>query len=109
MSTFAEFDEAFTAPLHGFEGAEEYWARCSAVGFLPTISVPTLILNAMDDPFLAPPCFPAEFAERSSLVFLETPSHGGHVGFVGGGKNPGEYWSERRALEFLETAVPKAS
>lgn len=106
MTTFAEFDDAFTAPLHGFASAEEYWAQCSAVGFLPTISVPTLILNAADDPFLAPPCFPRELAKRSSHVFLEIPGAGGHVGFVGGGAYPWEYWSERRALEFLETAMP---
>ncbi len=102
MRTFAEFDEAFTAPLHGFASAEDYWACCSAVRFLPAIRVPTLILNAADDPFLAPPCFPVDLALASPFVTLEMPRHGGHVGFAGGGIGDGEYWSEQRIMEFLE-------
>lgn len=102
MRSFAEFDEAFTAPLHGFASAEDYWSRCSAVRFLPTICVPTLILNAADDPFLAPPCFPTDLARASQFVTLEVPRYGGHVGFTGGDSGNGEYWSEQRILEFLE-------
>jgi len=107
MRTFAEFDEAFTAPLHGFDSADDYWARCSSVRFLSGIRVPTFILNAADDPFLAPACFPTEFARTSALVTLEVPSRGGHVGFVGAGRFSEEYWGEQRVLEFLEQALPK--
>jgi predicted alpha/beta-fold hydrolase len=107
MRTFAEFDDAFTAPLHGFAGAEDYWARCSAVRFLDGLRVPTLILNAQDDPFLAPECSPVAAATRSTRLTLELPRHGGHVGLVGGGAYPGEYSSERRVAEFLDAVVPE--
>ncbi len=107
MRTFAEFDDAFTAPLHGFDSAEDYWARCSALRFLEGLRVPVLILNAQDDPFLTSECFPKAEAERNPLLTLEMPRHGGHVGFIGGGAFPGEYWSERRVGEFLDGAVPK--
>ena len=69
---------------------------------------PVLVLNAQDDPFLAPECFPYAEAERNSWLHLEAPRQGGHVGFVGGGAFPGEYWSERRAGEFLTDAMRDA-
>jgi predicted alpha/beta-fold hydrolase len=101
MRTFKEFDDAYTAPLHGFRDAHDYWARCSSKQFLAGIRVPTLILNALDDPFLPAACFPYEAAQASSCVYLESPANGGHVGFVGRGVFAGEYWSEHRAAEFL--------
>lgn len=101
MRTFREFDDCFTAPLHGFASAEDYWHRCSSKQFLPRISIPTLLVNARNDPFLPPSCFPWEHAEQSRHLHLETPRWGGHVGFML--FNPeGEYWSEKRALDFLE-------
>ncbi|HTI70529.1 MAG TPA: alpha/beta fold hydrolase [Candidatus Limnocylindria bacterium] len=102
MRTFKEFDDAYTAPLHGFLDAHDYWAKCSASRFLPSIRIPTLIINAQDDPFLAPACHPWEAARNSDCVHLDAPAHGGHVGFVGRGQATGEYWSESRAAEFLE-------
>jgi uncharacterized protein len=104
MTTFREFDDAYTGPLHGFRDAQDYWARCSAKQFLPSVRVPTLIVSALDDPFLAPDCFPYAEARASEWVTLETPAHGGHVGFVSGGA---DYWSERRAAEFLTAAAPR--
>ena len=101
VRTIAEFDERFTAPLHGFRDAADYWARSSAKQFLATITVPTLLLNAHDDPFLSPSCFPADEARSNSHLFLEAPSLGGHVGFlhyVGGLCR----WSEGRIVEFLQ-------
>ncbi len=100
MRTFAEFDDRFTAPIHGFRDAADYWSRCSSRPLLGRVQVPTLILNARDDPFLTPECFPVREAERSAFVHLEAPAHGGHVGFVTFGSN-GEYWSESRAAGFL--------
>lgn len=97
MRTFREFDDRFTAPIHGFRNAEEYWARCSSRPFLPSIRVRTLIVNALDDPFLPDACFPFDEASESAHVHLETPRHGGHVGFAARGR----YWSERRAIAFL--------
>jgi len=104
VATFGEFDNRFTAPLHGFRDAEDYWTRASSRQFLPGIEVPTLLLNARNDPFLAPECFPYPEAAASPHVFLETPESGGHVGFLDF-KNGIQPWSERRVMEFLQKAV----
>jgi predicted alpha/beta-fold hydrolase len=101
MRTFREFDGAYTAPLHGFASAHEYWTQASCGPSLLRIPVPALLVNALDDPFLPAACFPREEAEASGPFFLETPEHGGHVGFISFAAD-GEYWSERRAAEFLE-------
>jgi predicted alpha/beta-fold hydrolase len=101
MRTFQEFDGAYTAPIHGFLSAGDYWKRASSRPVLPAISRPTLMVNARNDPFLAPACFPfAEAAESRSFHF-EAPHGGGHVGFVSF-NTQNQYWSETRALEFLE-------
>ena len=84
--TFFEFDDALTAPLHGFAGAAAYYAQSSAVGFLPRVAVPTYCLTAVDNPF-----FPAEAATRAAAVAASNPQlrfemtqRGGHTGFVSG-------------------------
>ncbi len=100
MRTFREFDARYTAPIHGFASAEDYWTRSASKPLLKQITVPTLLVNALDDPFLTPSCFPFEEARNSSFLFLETPAHGGHVGFVSW-NHAGRYWSEARAVEFL--------
>lgn len=97
MRTFAEFDGRFTAPLNGFRDAEDYWKHSSSRPLLPAIAIPTLLVNAENDPFLGPSCYPRVEAEASAFLHLEIPAEGGHVGF-GGGR---EYWSEKRAAEFL--------
>lgn len=97
MRSFAEFDDRFTAPLHGFEGASDYWKRSSCRQFLKGIAIPTLLVTALNDPILGPACYPHEEAEASDRFSLETPRQGGHVGFGSGN----EYWSEKRAAEFL--------
>ena len=101
IRTFREFDDQFTAPLHGFRDAEDYWATSSSKLILGQITVPTLILNARNDPFLAPSCFPFADAILSPAVWLEVPADGGHVGFCPAGDQT-EYWHETRAAEFLE-------
>ncbi|WP_367875099.1 YheT family hydrolase [Luteolibacter sp. Populi] len=98
VRNFRQFDDRFTAPLHGFRDAEDYWARASSRPFLGRIRIPALLVNAENDPFLGPGCFPREEAEASELFHLEAPADGGHVGFSSG---RGEYWSEQRAAEFL--------
>ena len=100
MRTFEDFDEYYTAPLHGFRSAADYWEKASSKPLLAQIAVPTLLVNALDDPFLAPPCYPRQEALVSPHLFLETPKSGGHVGFVSF-RSGGEYWSESRAIEFL--------
>jgi predicted alpha/beta-fold hydrolase len=101
IRTFLEFDDRFTAPLHGFRDAADYWAQSSARQFIPRIRVPTLLLNAKDDPFLTPECFPFDEAREHPCFFLEAPDSGGHVGFLDFAKGS-QPWSERRAVEFLD-------
>ena len=100
---FKEFDDRYTAPIHGFRDAEDYWTQCSSGRFIAEIRVPTLIVNALDDPFLADGCYPLPQAEQSGTVHLEMPRSGGHVGFVQFNRG-GIYWSENRAVEFLGQA-----
>jgi len=97
---FRDFDDRYTAPINGFKDAEDYWFKCSSGRFLHAITVPTLLVNALDDPFLAPSCYPLAQAEQSKYVHLEMPQSGGHVGFVQF-NGDGSYWSENRAVEFL--------
>lgn len=100
MQTFLEFDERFTAPLHGFAGAKDYWKKSSSRQFLHAIRKSTLIVNALNDPFLGPDCYPyAEVQENAHLTLL-TPETGGHVGFVGHGRQS-LYWSECVAMDFV--------
>jgi predicted alpha/beta-fold hydrolase len=100
IRTFAQFDDRYTAPIHGYKGAEDYWAQCSCLPVLPQIRVPTLLINAQDDPFLTPECFPHNAAATNPNFFLETPRHGGHLGFVQFNEAD-EYWSEQRVVAFL--------
>ncbi|MEN9732783.1 MAG: hypothetical protein RLZ45_778 [Verrucomicrobiota bacterium] len=106
MRSFAEFDDAFTAPIHGFRSAEDYWAQCSSLRFLPAIRVPSLLLNALDDPMLSPGCFPFELARDHPYLHLEAPRHGGHVAFASAPDAFGDCWSETRSLDFLDACVP---
>ena len=101
IRSFHEFDDRYTAPLHGFRNARDYWAQCSALGRMRDIRVPALMVNAADDPFLSARCFPESRRELGAHVRLEAPRWGGHVGFVEHSKD-GFYWSERRALAFLQ-------
>lgn len=100
IKTLTEFDDAYTAPLHGFRDAKDYYEQCSSIRFVKSIQTPTLIINTSNDPFLSQECFPAALLENHSYVKLEILSRGGHVGFTQFNKN-GLYWSEQRALEFL--------
>lgn len=82
--TFADFDDAVTAPLHGFEGMNDYYDRCSSGRFLKDIQKPTLIINSADDPFMTPGVLPHQ-DRLSDSVLLEIANAGGHVGFIDGG------------------------
>ena len=102
LRTFQEFDDRYTAPAHGFKDAEEYWRRCSARFYIDRIRIQTLLINARNDPFLAPGCYPLDQARRSAWLHLEIPASGGHVGFVAP-RLRGDFWHERRILDFAET------
>lgn len=99
--TFDDIDGAYTAPAHGFPSAEVYWRENSSRRFLDGIRVPTLLVNAADDPILPGACYPRAEAAAHDRLWLEEPSHGGHIGFIDA-RRDGAYWSERRAAGFLE-------
>ncbi|MEW9897768.1 hydrolase [Chitinivorax sp. PXF-14] len=82
-TTFHEFDDAFTAPVHGFKGKDDYWARSSSKPWLRAIKVPALVINAQNDPFLPASALPTR-SEVARSVETEFPLHGGHVGFLSG-------------------------
>lgn len=101
MHTLRDFDEKVTAPLHGFNSAEEYYAKSSSRQYLRAIRIPTLLLQAKDDPFMTHDLLP-EYQELSPEVRLELTDKGGHVGFVAGSYPWGaHYWLEQRAPEYL--------
>ena len=102
MKDFHDFDGTYTAPLNGFADAQDYWTRCSSARFLDSIDRPALLINASNDPFLSPSCFPLDAARSSDRFFLESPETGGHCGFPGAYQKGG-YWHERRALEFFDS------
>ena len=106
--TFAEFDDAVTAPLHGFSGKDEYYERCSSIGYLPEIGVPTLIINALDDPFMSPAAIPVP-ASLPDCVHMEVSAHGGHIGFIDGGMpwRP-TYYLPDRIIRFLDAQLEEA-
>ncbi len=98
INSLEQFDDYYTGPLHGYKSALDYYQQCSAIRFLNTIDVPTLIINAKNDPFLSKECFPQNI--ENAFVQWEVPMRGGHVGFSRFSKN-GLYWSEQKALDFI--------
>lgn len=106
IKNFKDFDDRYTAPIHGFKNAEDYWRKCSSKQFIPSIKIPTLIVNAQNDPFLAGGCYPIEESNKNNYVWLEMPAHGGHVGFVEFNRQH-IYWSEKRTIQFLNDNVKK--
>jgi predicted alpha/beta-fold hydrolase len=99
-STFREIDNLYTAPIHGFRDADDYWARSSSSPWLRHIKVPTLLINARNDPFFPGHALPKR-DEVAEALALEYPESGGHLGFVSG-RFPGQLnWLPRRILSFL--------
>lgn len=101
LRSFREFDEHVTAPLHGFTGADHYYSASSSRQFLKNIATETLVVHALDDPFMTPDVIPAR-AELPDAVRFELYPHGGHVGFVTG-RWPwsAHYWLETRVPQFF--------
>jgi predicted alpha/beta-fold hydrolase len=95
--TLFEFDDALTAPVHGFSGAPDYYAQSSSGPFLARVRVPLLLISALDDPFIPAETVPRE---NTGFVTVERWPRGGHLGFIEG--PPWRYYAERRAMEFLE-------
>lgn len=100
--TLWEYDEAATAPLHGFPGAADYYRRSSSLGFLPGIRTPTLLLQAEDDPFLPPGSLPVAEVEANPHLLPGFTPRGGHVGFVSGASPwKARFWAEDEAARYL--------
>jgi predicted alpha/beta-fold hydrolase len=100
LKTLQAFDDRYTAPLHGFANAIDYYTQSSSLYYLDGIDRPVLIVNAQNDPFLSPASYPVAQLQGHAHILFETPPRGGHVGFAQFHKN-GLYWSESRALDFL--------
>jgi predicted alpha/beta-fold hydrolase len=99
--TFRQFDDAATAPIHGFRDADDYYSRCSSIYFVDRVTVPLLCINSADDPFL-----PAEALQRVRTraprnVDMVVTAKGGHIGFIGGTPWTPCYWAEETAIEWL--------
>lgn len=106
--TMFEYDDAMTAPVHGFRDAADYYAKSSSLHFIKSIAVPTLLLSAVDDPFLPPPVLDEVKARAAGNPHIEVEFHprGGHVGFIAG-SNPLHpiYYAEERAADFVSQFI----
>ena len=99
--TFREFDDASTAPLHGFLGAEDYYTRSSSAGFVDKVRVPTLLIHSLDDPFLPAESVPHDAARANPHIECRFTDRGGHVGCVEGPPWAPVFWAEQTAAKFL--------
>lgn len=104
--TFRAFDDAATAPLHGFRDADDYYARSSSAPWVPRVRVPTLLVHAEDDPFLPPDAIPRAAASGNPRIVARFTPHGGHVGFVAGPPWGRRYWAEAQVAAFLAARLP---
>lgn len=102
IKTLYDFDNVYTSKAHGFKDAEAYYEICSSLQFLSNIKTPTLIINALNDSFLSPECYPVKEAKNNPNLYLEMPKHGGHVGFI---NRRNSYYNEKRALSFVKEQV----
>jgi hypothetical protein len=102
--TFAAYDRAVTAPLHGFADEVDYWQRASSGPYLGRIRRPTLLINAVDDPFIPRESLP-DPATLPDCLQTDFVRHGGHVGFVEGPPWRTRSWAERRAVEYLASVL----
>lgn len=102
--TFWEFDDAATAPLHGFADAADYYARSSSMGFISRVRVPTLVFSALDDPIVPRGVTNAAgaIASTNGSILFEATERGGHVGWVEGAGFPSRYYMEERVVAFFD-------
>lgn len=107
LRSFRAFDNALTAPLHGYRDADDYYADCSSRQYLKHIKVPTLVLHSSDDPLMTPAAVPSE-PELSPAVTLELSHKGGHVGFVNGSLLRPNMWLAERISRHLLQTLPGA-
>lgn len=101
IKSFDELDDFFTAPMFGFKNKEEYYKKTSPIYILKNITIPTLVVNAENDPFLTPESFLDNYEIPNPNLYFEKPKYGGHVGFSL--KDTSYSWTEIRAKQFIET------
>lgn len=103
IKEWRDFDEHFSAPLNNYKDADDFYFNSSAKNFMENIQIPTLLVNAHNDPILTPGCSPISIAKTHTNIFIENPEKGGHCGFM----LPNEEfaWSENRALEFANEII----
>jgi uncharacterized protein len=97
-----DFDEYYTAPVHGFQSAADYWSKCSAKPDLNLLSIPALLMSSRDDPMLGVESFPCEIAENNDFLYFILTNHGGHVAFIDEQK---KRWYEGKYIEWLKQNV----
>jgi hypothetical protein len=100
ISDFKQFDDRFTAPMFAYKDALEYWEHNSCIHYIKTLSIPSFLVMAKNDPFFSKECFPIKQAHESDFLYLEMPTHGGHCGF-GMPIVDSLFWFEKRALDLI--------
>ena len=105
--TLHEFDDYFTAPVHGFHNHIDYYLTVASKNYVHNIRIPTLILRAVDDPFFDPTDIPYALIQQNPFLYAGIVEHGGHVGFVEGSLQSGEhgFWAERQTANFLSWVI----
>ncbi|MGF6906481.1 YheT family hydrolase [Fusobacterium sp. PH5-44] len=101
IKKITEFDDLVTAPLFGYKDSTDYYIQNSSKQFIPNIKIKTLILTPLDDPIMAPECYPYNEAKKNSNILLETPKYGAHIGFSQFNNYP--YFLEKRLYEYVES------
>jgi len=110
IKTIRDFDEAYTSRANGFENADDYYYRASAIRVVDKIRVPTLIIHAQDDPFIPFSPLKQESFRKNPYLIVLAPEVGGHVAFISSGTNGEDrFWAENRVLEFCQLAVDNLS
>ncbi|MEN8703116.1 MAG: alpha/beta fold hydrolase [Polaribacter sp.] len=102
---FKHLEHLYTVPVFGFKSPEDYWEKASSKPYILKIKVPTLLLNAKDDSFLSKKCYPIKEAKESEFFFFETPSYGGHCGFISRFKKEDNTWLQERIFKFITTKI----
>ncbi|PQJ23380.1 YheT family hydrolase [Tenacibaculum sp. SG-28] len=101
-SLFRHIEEQYTVPVFGFDSPEDYWKKASSKPYIPKIKTPTLLINALDDSFLSPECYPFDVAMQHDNFYLLAPNYGGHVGFLSSFYSSQNYWLEKEIIAFIE-------
>ncbi|CAL2102949.1 Alpha/beta hydrolase [Tenacibaculum sp. 190130A14a] len=99
---FRHLEKQYTVPVFGFESSEDYWEKASSKPYISKINRKTLLINALDDSFLSPECYPYNEAKNLKEFYLMTPKYGGHVGFAQSFNNQENKWVENQILSFIQ-------